>query len=300
MSAATPPTRSRKRRFLAATLAAGFTMLAFTETAQAQEIFLTGPLAGAPAVRKLRLYREGRFELAPNATFTLLDEYQRTILLGLRINYNFTDWLALGVWGGYGGLLQIPTDLSDRIQDVNEQRQALEPGVPSADSQSLERRLTATNIGPDFTEQLGSLDWVAAPQITAVPFRGKIALFQSIYFDTDLYFFVGPAFIGLKERGECETDCNTPDTFELASRVAIAPTFGLGLTFYVNKWNALGFEYRALPFAWNRGGFDVAGRGENEEFPDGAITGADQTFRFNQMLTVSWNFYLPTQYRISE
>ena len=31
----------------------------------AQEIQLTGPLAGAPAVRKLRLYREGRFEVAP-------------------------------------------------------------------------------------------------------------------------------------------------------------------------------------------------------------------------------------------
>ena len=47
-------------------------------SAEAQEIQLTGPLAGAPAVRKLRLHREGRFEVTPNVSFTLLDEYNRT------------------------------------------------------------------------------------------------------------------------------------------------------------------------------------------------------------------------------
>lgn len=296
MSIATPKAKTRIRRALVGALASGFAFLAFTETAQAQEIFLTGPLAGAPAVRQLRLYREGRFELAPNATFTLLDEYQRTILLGLRINYNFTDWLAFGVWGAYGGLIQLPTALSEEIQTVNEQRRA-EPDDPDT---QLALRLTGNNIGPDFTEQLAGIDWVAAPQLTGVPFRGKIALFQSIYIDTDLYFFAGPAFIGLKERGDCEANCDEPATFELASRVAIAPTFGFGLTFYVNKWNALGFEWRGMPFAWNLAGIDVAGDGRDEEFPDTTITGADQQFRFNQMLTVSWNFYLPTEYRISE
>ena len=54
-------TTATQRRLLAG-LTAGFALLAFTETAQAQEILLTGPLAGAPAVRQLRLYREGRFE----------------------------------------------------------------------------------------------------------------------------------------------------------------------------------------------------------------------------------------------
>ena len=44
-------------------------------TASAQEIQLTGPLAGAPAVRQLRLHRAGRFEVSPTVSFTLLDEY---------------------------------------------------------------------------------------------------------------------------------------------------------------------------------------------------------------------------------
>jgi outer membrane beta-barrel protein len=262
-----------------------------TERADAQEIQVTGPLAGAPAVRKLRLYREKRIEVAPAASFTLLDEYQREILFGARLNYNLTDWLAIGAFGGFGAV-KIPTGLSEKIQDVNEQRRATQP------PDSTDRRLTAVNLGPEFKDQLGSMDWVIAPQITGVPFRGKLALFQNIYVDTDLYFFAGPAFIGVSERKDCDADCG--NSFDKASRVAVAPTFGLGFTFYANKWNALGFEWRALPFSWNTGGFDTKGGGKDEEFPDNKITDKDRQFRFNQMLTVSWNFYFPQQYRVSE
>src|SRR5580698_5419949 len=76
--------------------------LASAGNAAAQEILITGPLAGAPAVRKERLYRSGRFEIAPTVSFTLLDEYKRTILVGGRLQYNFTEWLGFGVWGAYG------------------------------------------------------------------------------------------------------------------------------------------------------------------------------------------------------
>lgn len=290
-----------KKRLLSA-LAASFALFAFAERAEAQEILLTGPLAGAPAVRKLRLHRQARFEFAPAVSFTLLDEYQRTILLGARLNYNLTDWLAIGVYGAYGGLIRIPTALTDHIQEVNTARRAEAGGDYNMTPTG---RLTHVNLGQQFKDQIGQIDWLLAPQITAVPFRGKIALFQSIYLDTDLYFFAGPAFVGLNERKNCDStkpgqDCGTPDSFKRASRVAIAPTFGLGLSFYVNKWSALGFEWRGLPFAWNTGGFDTAGTGKDKKFPDNSIGPDDQRFKFNQMLTVSYNIYLPTQYRVSE
>jgi outer membrane beta-barrel protein len=290
MGTTTTTTRTAKARRLLVALAAGLGLLTLGEQAQAQEILLTGPLAGAPAVRQLRLYREGRFEIAPAATFTLLDEYQRTIMFGGRLNYNFTDWLAFGVWGTYGAI-KIKTALSDHIQEVNDARQT-EPFT------STNRRLTAVNMSRDFRDQLTSIDWIVAPQLTGVPFRGKLALFQSIYVDTDLYFFVGPAFVGLTERSDCETQCS--EQFAKKSRVAIGPTFGLGFSFYINKWNAIGFEWRAVPFPWNPAGFDTAGGGKDEDFPDNKITSADQQFKFNQMLTVSYNFYLPTEYRVSE
>ena len=293
MGTTTTMKKTPTTRRLLAGLAAGFTLLAFTEGAQAQEILLTGPLAGAPAVRKLRLYREGRFELTPLATFTLLDEYQRTIFLGLRVNYNITDWLALGVWGAYGGLVQYQTSLAEEIQAVNADRNC------GANSTEVDCRLTAVNMGDDFGEQLGGMDWIAAPQLTAVPFRGKLALFKSIFIDSEIFFFAGPAFIGLTERADCpEGECT--NSFDTASRMAIAPTAGLGLSFFANPWNALTAEARITPFSWNIGGFDTAGGDPDGEFPDNQIDSDDRQFRFNMMLAVGWSFYLPTELTISE
>jgi outer membrane beta-barrel protein len=290
---------SRIRRAAIAGLAAGLLLLAGGEkSAYAQEILLTGPLAGAPAVRKLKLYRQSRFEVAPTVTFSLLDEYQREIYFGARLNYNLTDWFAIGVWGAYGAI-KIPTALSENIQDVNAARRA--NGNPN----DINRRLTAINLGPDFTKQLGTIDWVIAPQIQLVPFRGKIALFQSLFADTDLYFFGGPAIIGVKERADCGPN-TTPDctanggTFKMANRTAIAPTFGLGFSFFVNDWNAFSFEWRGMPFARNTGGFDNHGGGPDGKFPDYKINEDDRELKFNQMFTVSWGFYFPTKHKVSE
>ena len=194
-------TRKLTARLLAAALACA-AALSVTEHADAQEILLTGPLAGAPAVRKLRLHRQGRFELTPSATFSLLDEYQRTILLGAKLGYNFTDWLQLGVWGGYGAI-HMTTYLADQIQDTNAQRR-------TRSIKDTERRLTAVNLGPDFQDQLGSINWIVSPQISVTPFRGKLALFQSVYLDTDLYLVGGLGIIGLEERADC-TSCVPAD-----------------------------------------------------------------------------------------
>src|SRR6185503_1460761 len=170
-----------------------------------------------------------------------------------------------------------------------------------ADARDTERRLTAVNLGPDFSEQLGGMDWIVAPQVTWIPFRGKLALFQSIYLDTDFYVFGGPAFIGLTERADC-TDCASDNEhpFLMASRTAIAPTFGLGFSFYINHWSAIGVDWRFLPFSYNSGGFDTAGGGKDAEFPDNKITDADRRFHFQQMLSVSFNVNLPTAVRLSE
>jgi len=291
------------RRILAG-LAAAFGLLAATETAQAQEILLTGPLAGAPAVRKLRLYRQGRFQVTPHATFTLLDKYQQTILPGLQIDYNFTDWLSFGVYGAFApDPLHLERGLTKKIQKVNEDRRCRDPNSGDSTSTTTDCRLTAVNMGPEFADQQGQIDWIAAPQITGVPFRGKLALFRSIYVDTELYFFAGAGVVGLKERvacGEGDNACSLGASFERESRIAIGPTAGLGFTFWVNKWNGLSLQYRLLPFRWNIGGFDTAGGDPDGDFPDSKISKKDRAYIFNQLLTVGWSFYFPTRYRISE
>jgi hypothetical protein len=315
-----------KRALLLGSIFAVASLLAARE-APAQEILLTGPLKGAKSVHDLRLYRKGRVEFAPTATFTLQDEYMREIFVGARLNYNITDFLAIGAWGGFSPTpLKLEAGLVDHIQKTNKDRQAQNAARLAMQQQpSLQNRLTSLNLGSDFADQLGTIDWIVAPQVTFVPFRGKIALFQSIYIDSELYFFAGPAIAGVTERADCAGTASTlsggcsssrasgqvdaagqpipipnAETFQTASRVAIAPTFGLGFTFYINRWNALGFEWRAVPFTRNTGGFDNHGGGPDADFPDLKVNSADRDLKLNQMLSVSWNFYVPFDFQVSE
>lgn len=307
------------RRLVVTGLLALGGLVAFESTAQAQEIQMTGPLAGAPAVRNLRWHRKGRFEFAlPQFSFTLLDEYQRNIMVGGRINYNITDWLAVGVWGTYGAI-HMNTGLTDEIEKVNKQRwQAWDPASQSesVNKTVIDRNASVLSVGRDFPSQTAKLQYAFAPQITAVPFRGKLAIFQKIFVDTDIYFFGGPAFIGLKERedfdpskpgalntSQCPApaigDCVEQPKYQMKSRMAIAPTFGVGLTFYMGSWAGLGLEYRALPFSWNTSGFDSAGGPPDEKGPDYKVDAKDRSFKFNNMISISFNFYLPAKIKVS-
>jgi hypothetical protein len=286
-----------KRRFVRAVLAsiAAAALSASAAPAQAQEIELTGPLKGAPAVRHMRLYRQGRFQIAPAVSFSLLDQYRRTILVGATLSYNLTDWLALGVWGAYG-VVNTTTDLTDQI-----------------DAKAPRDALTATNVNhggtyprytpAPFPDQTARMDWVAAPQLTFIPFRGKLAIFNKIFVDTDFNISGGAAFVGIRERANCGpggTTCDNPASFTLSSSTKIAPTFAAGLTFYPGELWSLGVEYRALPFAWNLAGFDSRGAGPNGNFPDGKIDGNDDVFHFNQVVTILVGFSFPVKAKISE
>lgn len=269
--------------------ATAFAGLTFSKPAAAQEYQLTGPLAGAPSSKHLRLYRKNRIEVAPTASFTILDEYRRTILFGGRLQYNLADWVGIGVWGAYGAV-SLSTDLTDQIDQI-----------------SPRNSRTASNVAPKiggFADQTAKMQWIAAPQIQLVPFRGKIAIFQKIFVDTDAYVHGGVAFVGLQERGDCgaggQKTCTDPASFDLASRTAIAPTFGIGLNFYMTNFLSLGVEYRALPFAWNRAGFDSRGAGNNGDTPDQKVDSQDRTFKFNQMMTISLGFSFPTTPKLSE
>src|SRR5690606_8660994 len=74
--------------------------LAVAAPAAAQEIQITGPLAGQPAVRRMRQYRVDRVQLiVPTVGYTLQDEFARSLMVGLEANVHFTDFLGVGVWG---------------------------------------------------------------------------------------------------------------------------------------------------------------------------------------------------------
>jgi outer membrane beta-barrel protein len=300
---------------LALAIAVGSSVFAASErSAQAQEIVLTGPLKGAPPVIKLRLYRENRFEIAPLVGFTLLDEYQHSYLFGLRATYYPTDWLGIGIWGGVA--VNADTDLTSQInniapRDAPETTGNVAPCVPQGavatgrQSATMGVSCPAGQTSPNFSDQTAKMSFAVIPQITAVPFRGKLALFQALFVDTEAYLFAGLGVVGFQERPNCgdttvagQVSCSQANTFQtgsFGSSLKFTVSAGLGLTFFLNELVNIGVEYRALIYpadGVNAGGFDSRGLGPNQNFPDGKINGSDATSHLNHIIGLSVGFML--------
>lgn len=267
-------------------------------SASAQEVQVSGPLAGAPACIDCRVYRDNRFSIKPFAAFTLQDEFSRSIFFGAQLGYYFTDWIGLGLWGAFAPI-HIDTDLTDEVVRQGQSTTRNRLSLPSAGG---------------FDEQIGEMSWAAGLEAIFIPLRGKLALFQKLFIDTDFSVFGGIALVGVEERADvnsgsgpndvCLTGESTPTPACLdsqsarASRVAFAPSFGVALTTYANDFFGISLEWRALPFSWNTSGTDEGGRDEEGnldggDFPDGKINSEDRIFHFNHMFSVGLIFYLP-------
>jgi len=294
--------------------AAGFLLDA--SDVKAQEVQVTGPLAGAPAVRHMRIYRDGRFQIQPSFGVTIADDFARSMFVGAQIGYHFTDWIGLTAFFDYNTVKSGigNTGLTDQI---------------AGNGQTTNNNRLSLPSNTKFPDQVGRINYLAGVQATFIPLRGKLSLFQALFVDTDFYLFGGVAFAGIEERANILKDamgytpCDNPgfDSASTtpaasdqciatqavrASRMAIAPTFGVGLSMYFTNYLALTLEWRAFPFKWNTSGTDEGGTNKDRqpdnagEFPDGQINEADRIFHFNQMFKLGLAFYLPFQGEITE
>ena len=290
----------RNMKMWAALLAVGMIALA-SNNVQAQEVQITGPLAGAPAVRHMRLYRVNRFNVMPSLGYTLQDEFARSLFLGLEANYHFLDWLGVGIWGGFN-LAQIDTDLTSQVQSFAQVTDRNRLSVPSA---------------ANFSRQIGRIQWGVSAHLIFVPLRGKLSIFQSVFVDTDLYVIAGVGIFGLEERASTVSDMNRSMACDLAEpdgsaspaclatqtartgRITPSPMLGVGLSVYANSWFGVAFEWRAFPFSWNPGGTDESGSTRGP-FPDGQIDGNDSRTTFNHMFNLGFIFNLPPDQTLTE
>jgi hypothetical protein len=280
---------------LALCLALGGGLPTGVSSANAQDVQVSGPLAGAPAVRHLRLWREMRLHVEPFFAFTIGDEYTRSLIVGGEARFHFLDWFGLGVWGGYS-VAQLDTNLSQEIQARGVTTNANRLDLPSREG---------------FSEQTGQLNWWSGVELHFAPFRGKLAMFQKVFVDADLDFFAGAAFIGVEERADAVglpspgnvTDCEIvgnaavdPGCLESQStrskRLAIAPSFGVAFTAYFREFMGIALRWRGIPFKYNTGGTD-----SND---DGQIDSSDQQRQFNNMFSVGFIFVLPPKIKSTD
>ncbi|MDQ3033438.1 MAG: outer membrane beta-barrel domain-containing protein [Myxococcota bacterium] len=268
--------------------------------ASAQDVQITGPLAGQPAVRHLRQYRVNRFFVTPSVGYTLQDEFSRALFFGGSLGYHFTDWLGISAWGA-AAPLDIDTDLTTQI---------------ARNGQVTDRNRLDLPTAGNFPDQVGRMRWGVALQAVFIPLRGKLSLFQAAFVDTDLYILAGVALFGLQERSDVPADANpcsgmstTTDVCAATQtattdRLTPAPMLGLGLSMYFNEFIGLQFEWRAFPFSWRPSGFDESGEDANGQpgsgFPDGAIDGDDSRTTFNHMFNIGLVIYLPTEVQVSD
>ena len=321
--------------------------------AMGQEIQIRGPLANAASCRHCVQYRAGRISLAPTFGLSLQDEYDRTMWVGAQINYHFNDLIAIGAWGGYA-VVHSPTSLTSQIRrnaaaggnfegDLDGLAGNDNPSDPTGFSSTSGWSNSSANIprGERFNQQVGQMNWfVSVPQLTLIPLRGKLALFQNIFLDTDFYLFAGLAIVGVTERANYDVrtspaGVNAPtydgpnglfaNQIARSPRVAFTGTFGVGLNFYITHFLSLAVEYRAFPFSWNTSGFDenttaqrcgADGMHSCSGFPDYQVdrdlrgstdvggrflvNSDDWTFHWNQMINFSLNIFLPTAPRRGE
>lgn len=252
--------------------------------ARAQEIQLEGPLAGAPAVRRLVLYREGRFFLTPTISFTILDTYRRHMLFGAKAEYNILDWLSAGIY--FGGGFGWRTSIGDQINDL---------GVDDVPNQPYDLNFPRRG---QVDQQLGQLQWLGAVEGRIIPLRGKFSLFGKLFLAMDVYLNIGVGIAGIKERGvtDCSAQvegptCPTDSYRPMETRVAVGPSFGGGITVFFNDWIGLNLEYRSTPFTWNQSGTDQYG--ESEVVLDRRIDENDRFLAWNQMMTIGCTFVFP-------
>ncbi|MCU0663048.1 MAG: hypothetical protein MUC50_12070 [Myxococcota bacterium] len=298
---------------LVVALAALFTVLP-SRSASAQEILLEGPLAGAPAVRKMVQYRQLRFSVGPQFAYTLNNEYMHNFLLGLKLEFNFTDWLNFGLTGYFG--INAPTSLTNHVKDsVNIGGSATTPS---------ESNYPSYTGAAHFLDQVGRLRGIYTGQLGFTPFRGKMSMFEKVFVAIDGTIFIGGGIVHLDERKNCVYDendtanaqsCGTIDdpAAGLSRVTRITGTFLWGVNFmaHFNNWFAVNIEYRMSPFKWNPGGTDEAGesapfweRGDDGnwvkrhgtsegDYPDGIIDEADRQWNLNQSIALGFIFYLP-------
>ena len=292
-----------------------------SNVASAQEVLLEGPLAGAPAVRKLIQYRKLRFGIAPYFNYTLNNHYVHNFLVGAHLEFNFTDWFGLGINAQYA--FNASTKLTKHVAssvDIG--------GEPTTNGYSNWPSYTGAR---HFEDQVALIKGQYVAQLNFVPFRGKVAFFQRLFTAVDLSIFVGAGIVHINEREDCYSavdangepyggTCGNPTSasFDVkrVSRIAPAPTAGLAFNFYANDWISVNIELRFTPFSWNAGGTDESGQAASQwvlvpsgetykweytpsnqegDYPDGKINKDDRQWTPNASIGIGVGFYFPTK-----
>ncbi|MBN2724818.1 MAG: outer membrane beta-barrel domain-containing protein [Deltaproteobacteria bacterium] len=225
------------------------------------------PLKDEPAVRKRILYLPKRLEVTPSLGVSFLQDYKHSFLVGARVEYHLNDYFSFGFSAHYSPL-SMNTGLTDEIMST----------LPSELEQNTYVNPTPSKSAME--DALDTLRVVVGPHVSYTPAFGKMGLFSSLFFNFDLYFYAGVAFVqfeagNLSKYVDTSTDSKVPQDHKLHIDIEeenggwqIGPQAGFGLRIYLNRWIALNAEFRWIYVKRNQAGFDQNGDRNYETLND--------------------------------
>ena len=279
------------RRIIALVIGIAVGVPTASEAAQQRK----SPLTNAPAIRKRLELRNHRFEFGVGAGVTIGQDFYNAVLVMPRLSYHFTDWIALGLFGGFNVTQNWKSTFNSDLQSALPKA---DPDVPNASNE------TNVPTPAQASATMNRIGYVGGGQIEFLPLAGKLALLGNAFMYFDLYVFAGPAVVNLITKGSLPAECYDPGLIpsdgkthyyscdSAASKgLRVAGNFGLGAHAFLNNYMALTLEIRDLLYKNNTAGRDVDG--------NGIVNNSDLEFTNNWVFSTNLQIFLPIKTRSS-
>jgi outer membrane beta-barrel protein len=240
------------------------------------------PLEGQPSIRHRLELRNLRLEATPFVGFTVLQDFNNTVMGGAKLEYHLTDWFSVG--GLFGGGAALGTGLKTTILDTLDPNMELKGGPIRSQAEAA----------------MNYIQWMAAVQGEFTPFGGKFSMFAKSFFNYDFYVDGGAGFLNMASDLSSKfptlvpMDCSSKalnNQFGCNTGLKIGPTIAAGFHMFFNEFMALDVSYRAVIIKDNPAGRDTNG--------DKTVNDDDAGWAYKQFVMLGVSFYLPVKAEIS-
>jgi len=243
------------------------------------------PLAGQPAIRRMREMRKLRFEVTPQFLVSTNQDYKHAFGPGANLQFHITDWIGIGLAGAY--LFNANTPLEDKVVAA----------LPDGDYRYP---------GPQPTkrvhnEHVLAMDGMAAVYASLTPWHGKFALFSSAFANYDFYVNLGGGFVHYNQNcctttGPVPVPGGIPDPNLQDPRLFAgfkgAGMVGVGAHIFFAEWVGLQLELTDYFAVSNPSGLDTNG--------DRILDTKDETIQNHIFFGLGISFILPPKAKISD
>ncbi|NVB42200.1 outer membrane beta-barrel domain-containing protein [Pseudenhygromyxa sp. WMMC2535] len=286
-----------------------------------------GVLEGKPVVVDRLELRKLRFQITPQIGMSLSQPFVHKGFAGLKLRFDFTDWIGVRASFMYG-VLDVDSSLLKAINNG---------GLPlgTADS-SAEQPASVAGPGPyrtidqldnpapllhDFQAGLTKLQFTASLDLAFTPFSGKLGLFSAIFTEYDIYIFGGVGFTNWARHYEnvqstsemlaipnstdasAEDYCLDPNNggatnsecllhpVDADDGFRIGGSFGAGVHLFITDWLSLNPEIHDIVVGHNDAGLNAT----IDDVPPVVSNTAsgDRVARHNVTFNLGLTFYVP-------